>query len=385
MTIGFDDGPDAAQTFGRADRPAAPEVDVRAAVTQIGVAAEDLTLLCRGASWNEQADAERQQHDTTQSAHGPFSVLWPAMHAVLCALVMATLIAMPSAAQPVTYGMNVRPGLSALQADKLLELGAPTARVVFGWDTIEPNCKRCFNWTITDAWVQEARRTRIEIYATLAYTPGWANGGRHYTYPPIDRRDWFDFVLAVVSRYRDDVHLWGLWNEANLDKFFHDADLREYQAIAALGAAAVRSADPRARIIGPDVSHHAFKDGWFVEAMRTIGDLFDIIAVHWYADGPDLDYMMDELVRPFVGDKPVWLTETGIRPCDSALGEVGQAVFYNTVLAKFLARRSWWTGLLFYNLHDPPAPGDCGSGIVRDNYSHRPAFLLLQAVIRAHP
>jgi len=32
----------------------------------------------------------------------------------------------------------------------------------------------------------------------------------------------------------------------------------------------------------PEVSHHAIKDGWYVAAMKTFGDLFDIVTVHWY-------------------------------------------------------------------------------------------------------
>ena len=66
------------------------------------------------------------------------------MKRVATALLFATTIGTPStgrAEEPPrsTYGMNLRV-LSAEQADKMVELGASTARIVLGWDVIEPAC-----------------------------------------------------------------------------------------------------------------------------------------------------------------------------------------------------------------------------------------------------
>jgi hypothetical protein len=94
--------------------------------------------------------------------------------------------------------------------------------------------------------------------------------------------------------------------------------------------------------------------------------------------------MMDQMVRPFAGGKPVWLTEAGLQPC-GVLGEAGQLTLYNKVLESLFARRAWWTGVFFYDLYDPPEPMTCGSGIPRADYSNRPAFTLYQRVIRAFP
>ena len=75
-----------------------------------------------------------------------------------------------------------------------------------------------------------------------------------------------------------------------------------------------------------------------------------------------------------------------MKPCENTFGETGQAALYNRVLSAMLARRSWWTGVFFYDLYDPPQPLDCGSGITRpQDYSNRPAFTLYQSVIRAYP
>jgi hypothetical protein len=282
------------------------------------------------------------------------------------------------------YGMNTRV-LTAPMADKMVELGAGTVRLAFGWDLIEPSCKGCFNWTMTDAWRDEARRTHRTIFASLAYAPAWANGGHPYWYPPLNYQDWYDFVRAIVSRYRNDIYLWGVWNEPNLDQYLHGSDLRVYRSLVINARAAILGANPDAVVVGPDVSWHGVTNGWYAAAMNAFGDLFDIVAVHWYNDGPPLDYMMDRLVRPFSLDKPVWLAEVGRKPCDSFFGEGGQALFYQQVLRAFQARREWWTAVMFYDLWEQPTPPDCGSAITRPDWSNRPAFTLFQTFIRQNP
>ena len=286
-------------------------------------------------------------------------------------------------AQDSHFGMNTRV-LTAPMADKMTELGAGVVRLAYGWDVIEPNCKGCFNWEATDAWRDEARRTHRTIFASLAYAPAWANGGHPYRYPPVNYQDWYDFVFATVSRYKDDIQLWGVWNEPNLDEYLQGADPKVYRSLVITARAAIRAASPTAMVLGPEVSFHGVKDGWFAAVMNDFGDLFDIVTVHWYADGPDLAFMMDQLVRPASLGKDVWLTEVGMTPCASFFGEVGQALLYQRVLSAFQARRSWWTGVNFYNLYEPPTPQNCGTAITRADWSNRPAFLLYQAFIKEH-
>ena len=301
-----------------------------------------------------------------------------------CLCVVIALHARSASAQTYHYGINAH-DVSGIAADKTTELGADVIRVVFGWDIIEPNCKGCFNWTITDAWVVEARRTKRTIFATLGYSPRWANGGGPYSNPPLDYRDWYDFVFAVVDRYKDDIVLWGVWNEPNLGIYLRNADLSVYEQLVRHAQAAIRTASPSALVLGPEVSHHAIANGWYAAAMKSFGDAFDIVTVHWYADASPIEAFMDSGVRPYARGKSIWLTESGMSPCDSTFSEAGQALFFQRVLQAFDARRAWWTAVLFYVLYDPPRPLECGSGITRVDWSNRPAFSLYQAFIRTHP
>ncbi len=282
------------------------------------------------------------------------------------------------------FGMDAHDAASRT-TDKMSELGAGLVRVVYGWDVIEPNCKSCFNWSFADDWRDQARRTNRAIVGTLAYTPGWANGGAAFNTPPLRMQDWYDFVFATVDRYKDDVVLWGVWNEPNLDSYLKNGDLASYEQLVRTAESAIHAANPSAIVLGPDVSHHAIPSGWFRAVMQTVGSLFDVVTVHWYPDGPPLEAFMDQGVRPFAMGKDVWLSESGITPCQTTFGEVGQALLYQKVLQAFQPRRAWWTSVLFYALYDPPTPLTCGSGITRPDWSNRPAFSLYQAFIKAFP
>ena len=158
-------------------------------------------------------------------------------------------------------------------------------------------------------------------------------------------------MFAVVDRYKNDVFLWGIWNEPNLDIYLRERySLKLYKRFANTAHTAIRAANPDALVLGPEVSHHAITNGWFAAAMNGLGNLFDIVTLHWYPDGPPLESMMDDAVRPLVMRKSVWLTESGMTPCQSTFGEAGQALFYQRVLQAFEARRSWWTAVIFYDL-----------------------------------
>jgi hypothetical protein len=274
--------------------------------------------------------------------------------------------------------------LTEQAADASVALGTPVVRLVYGWDVIEGRCKGCFDWTVPDGWRDQARRTNRAIYGLLAYAPRWANGGQHYSHPPLRMQDWYDYVFATVKRYEQDIFYWAIWNEPNLTKFLSDGDVATYGMLASTARAAIRAANPAALILGPEVSWQGVRNGWFAAAMHDYGDLFDIITVHWYLDGPQLEYFMDHLVRRFALGKPVWLSETGRSPC-AVYGEVGQAWHYRQILEALEPRRDWWTGVVFYVLHEPTAITPCSDAITRDDWSRRPAFAIYREFIRSNP
>ena len=116
------------------------------------------------------------------------------------------------------YGINTHLPSSA-QLDRVAAAGIAWIRVDFNWYMMQPARER-YDWALTDAVVHDARARGLNVYATLAYTPGWANGGQGLNVPPLNADDWYNFVYETVSRYRHYVRHWGMWNEPNFTAFW---------------------------------------------------------------------------------------------------------------------------------------------------------------------
>ena len=198
-------------------------------------------------------------------------------------VVQTCLLAIPNAqAQSSPYGM-VTHDMDSLRANKVVELGARFARISVRWWQIEPT-KGHFVWNTLDDYVwNQAMPRDIRLFVSLGEPPAWAGGGSAHNGHPADPRDWYGFVFAVVSRYKTYVKHWGIWNEPNLGQFLDDRS--RYQEIAYWARQAIKTADPQALVLGPEVSEHALDDGWFATVMSNYGrTYFDVITVHTVDD-----------------------------------------------------------------------------------------------------
>ena len=96
--------------------------------------------------------------------------------------------------------------------------------------------------------IGDARARGLHIFATLAYSPGWANGGQPHQAPPVSAADWQRFVRTVVRRYRGQIKHWGMWNETNLSQFFSGSKDDYVHKLLVPGAQAAKAADPALRV-----------------------------------------------------------------------------------------------------------------------------------------
>ncbi len=291
------------------------------------------------------------------------------------------LVTAPRAAvaQMRPYGM-VTHDLDRNRAGKMAELGAGFARISFRWWQIEPS-PGVFNWTAADEYVWERAAPRgIRLFVSLGEPPEWAGGGTAHNRRPRDFLDWYRFVYAAVNRYKGYVKHWGIWNEPNLTVFLDDR--ASYQDIALWARKAIKDADPRAIVLGPEVSEHALDDGWFAQVMGTYGkDFFDIVTVHVYTGS--LQRRMDEQVEPWRYGKEVWLTETGRQAFVGVeLFERLQRDYFSSTVQVFEPRRWWWTRIFFYDLW----AWDYGYrfGICRPDWTNQLAFDFYRDWIGAH-
>lgn len=129
-----------------------------------------------------------------------------------------------------------------------------------------------------------------------------------------------DYLRTVVTHYAAAVKYWELGNE--LDRGSWPAaggyPPREQGKFLAAAAAIVRECDPDAVILLPGLSHPGgAATDWLSEVIAGGGsDWFDIVTYHYYGPHdrflPLRDRFAVTLKLLGLGDKPVWLTETGV-------------------------------------------------------------------------
>jgi polysaccharide biosynthesis protein PslG len=100
------------------------------------------------------------------------------------------------------------------------------------WHQVEP-VQGQFNWSVSDSIVADLREAGIEPLLVVLGSPPWANGvplstPQHYLYvpprgPALDAwlAHYSDFLAAAVERYKGFVRRWEIWNEPNMEAFWH--------------------------------------------------------------------------------------------------------------------------------------------------------------------
>jgi hypothetical protein len=175
---------------------------------------------------------------------------------------------------------TVRADMAALRA-----LGIDHLRVSFPWDSIEPAEGR-FEWSFWDRFVDIAvGEYGITLLPYVAYTPEWAGVASEapvWTRPPRDDARFAAFVRALVERYRDRIHSWEIWNEPDNPAYW-SGDVTAFAHLLDAGAAAVRAADPTARVVLGGIAWNTqFVAALFAEHHAAAA--VDVVNLHSYAE-----------------------------------------------------------------------------------------------------
>ncbi|MHB8873712.1 MAG: GH39 family glycosyl hydrolase [Myxococcaceae bacterium] len=325
---------------------------------------------------------------------------------------------------------------SPADSASIAALGGTAVRMDFNWFDFQPT-SGAPQFGYLDPIVQAARNNGLQIYATVAYTPQWAsplagcdNNSSNEALKclnkiPANQADWTNAVTAVVTRYKGQVYCWGIWNEPNLRTFF-DGSLNDFvNQIFLPAAAAIRAADPTAKICGPELAGltassswngsngtcafgSCIRNGWEIdlsELLTRVGSHIDIITQHTYkADGAGvMKALLDgesfgatlthDSIRHVIdthggAGKEFWLTETGWEhtpqgsstEADVATRIVDLYAKQEEVCAGTYAGSTidpWknWTKTFYY--HFPYDPGS-GWGIVNSGNTPKQAYTALQ-------
>ncbi len=295
------------------------------------------------------------------------------------------------------YGINTHIPTSAMLA-KCQTGNIAWARIDLNWYALE-TAKGVYSWSSIDAVVSAANMRGINLYATLAYTPSWANGGLDRTVPPTNSEDWKDFVRTAVNRYKASIRCWGLWNEPDLDHFFSGTTNQYINSILIPGAQAVREADPTALRCAPDL---AGDSDFLQDVLNAAKSYVDVVTLHKY------DEQVSDIMRDWDGSrwpwedpsyktvlqstgawgKAVWFTEVGWPTADGThvdtVTEAEQAGLYVELLDQ-VRQRNWINKVFFYELKDDPTAGVPKWGILNSDLSEKPAYGAYRDYVSAHP
>ncbi|MDQ3569411.1 MAG: cellulase family glycosylhydrolase [Actinomycetota bacterium] len=316
-------------------------------------------------------------------------------------------------------------GISRADMDRTLSAmsaaGVKSARMGIEWSGVEPDAKGVWhtNWLAEiDAAVAKARAAGIEVLMPLGGVPYWASAdpnkytdgsGQHWNkhWKPTNTGDYVDFVRTMVNRYKSQgVHVYQVWNEPNLGRFWPSGpNAAEYVQMLKAAYPAIKQADPSATVVLGGLSGNDYN---YLAQLYGAGarSYFDLAAVHPYTGAVDptwcwnqagttkkakdafcgIEEVRNTMVANGDSGKSIWLTEFGWSTTTAEYGvsEAAQADFLTKALVK-LASYPYVTKAFWYNFrnnywsNNDPAEWEANSGLLRVNFSQKPAYAALKA------
>ena len=176
---------------------------------------------------------------------------------------------------------------SPTRFDAMQDANIAWGRYDFSWRSVEATSKGAFNWAVQDYAVAEANARGLHIYAGLGYTPTWASAGGNPNNPPTNLQDWYDYVFATVSRYKDSIHYWEMWNEPNLTQFWNGTRAQYINLAQDRGRCRARRRSRLLRARSGAFQRRSGRAAWMTNVLQQAGNKIDIISFHQY-DGGDI-------------------------------------------------------------------------------------------------
>lgn len=243
-----------------------------------------------------------------------------------------------------------------------LSLGAGRTRWPLYWSSVEAQQGQ-YHWGEYDRLVSDDMRFRLQSLAVLLGRPSFAQDGDSITglnepvfadgsdYPEPGKtlnpnNPWANFVYAAVDRYKPGgvlarelgwsagigVKTWEMWNEPDLEQFWHGGVLA-YARLLKVGYLAAKQADPNATIVFGGLLYST-ESNWLARVLDIYINDPNVEANNWYMDAVAvhnysypwrsgwLTLVARETLDAYDIEKPIWLTETGVSVWDDYPGPV---------------------------------------------------------------
>ena len=243
-----------------------------------------------------------------------------------------------------------------------------------------------FDWTQSDRIIEAIAGRKLMLVPLLDGDPS------NDFAAPEEPADFAEWTGAFAGRYGDRIDYYAIWDEPNLTSQwgFQEVNAAEYAAILSASAAAIRAADPEAKIIlaplAPTVETGPknVADPLYLDALYEAGaaSSFDVVATKPYGfdSSPDdrevdisvLNFSRAILLRDIMekygeGHKAIWAGNWGWNSLPAGwqgdpsiwgqVDETEQAIW--TAEGFERAKREWpWMGLMFLENWQPLASED---------------------------
>lgn len=180
--------------------------------------------------------------------------------------------------------------------DYLTPLGIKKARLQSGWAKTE-KVKGVYDFTWFDHIVNDLAARDIQPWVELSYgNPIYEGGGGRDMGLGIPTSEegikaWEKWVEAMVTRYKDRVKEWEIWNEPDLKPLLNTPEM--VAELNIITAETIKRADPDAKIAGLTAAH--INTDYLNRFFTVLKDqnklhLFEWISYHGYPRNPDLLY-----------------------------------------------------------------------------------------------
>lgn len=185
-------------------------------------------------------------------------------------------------------------------------LGAKRIRLQGGWSKCE-KVKGTYDFAWLDAVIPDAAARGVAPWVELSYgNPIYEGGGEaklagHIPTSKEGLEAWDNWVKAIVTRYKNQVPQWEIWNEPDLNPKHTGRQIGEFYVRT---ARIVKSIQPDAKLIAlgmASITRLDFTRDFmeYLEQNKAL-DLIDILTFHGYRHNPDTSYPHIERLRSIV-------------------------------------------------------------------------------------
>lgn len=239
------------------------------------------------------------------------------------------------------------------------QIGATWDRSDFWWSVLEPK-PGAWDWSKGDWMIDYFARNKVNVFPILAYNAEWMK--EHSPSSTQDFQQYGNYVYQVVSRYKDRVRHWEVWNEPNIPTFWKpQPQSRDYAQLLKTAYEQAHRADPGCVIVGGATS---MTDVNFLTDVAKSGCIqyMDAVSFHPYtmADGPEemdlprqIENVRNVMEKHGRSGIPMWITEMGwtcdIKNSKDVDNQARYLVESYVIAAAMGIERLFWFGLQDWN------------------------------------